>query len=279
MTTVNAEILFFGGTYETLWCPGEYAPTDDQGDAIDNGSVKSFKAYLDHLGTVYTEALAEELEIPDGMISFEATSSPREYNFSTNRLFVDVDLTYLTGLVESIYADKREAFATYLEMKYTSYDGSSSECSNDIDEWEESFRETGIADSDHVVCGIYLSFWMQQQHQELGSGESLELDLYYSISDNLGNYVESNWEYEFPAIIDTLYDLDHPCTVEVLPPDEPGMPSASRRFEYTNSTIDTYCEIVSYFNSLPRYIPSDTELVLVEGSISIECPGQLALPL
>ena len=223
-----AEVLFFGGTYDSLWSPDEYAPTDDQGDAIDSGSVKSFKGYLDHLGECYVEGLVSELEIPDGMVSFESTSSPREYNFGTDRLFVNVDQAWLTGIVESIYgdADMREAFEEYLAAHFTSCDGFCSSYSNSIEEWKRDFIQDGIGNSDHNICGTYLSFWMKWQHKEFGSGESLEVDLHYSIYVALGNYVQDNWEYEYSTILDAL-----------------------------------------------------TELVVVEGSVTIDCPGQLALPL
>jgi hypothetical protein len=278
--TVIADIQFFGGTYGTLWNPDEFVDTDKHGDAIDSGSVESFKGYLDCLGKLYVEALVDEF-MPDseGKVLFESTSSPREYNFGTDRLFVTIDQAFLTEIVESIYGDddKRDGFDMYLYEHFTSY----SSYSNSLEEWRSDFEQDGIGDAGLVVCGAYLSFWILWEDKQSG-GKDIETQIYEDIYEGLGNYVRDNWDYEYPLVYEALCELEHDCIVEVSPPPEPGMPSADKQFEYDldEPLVNTYCAIVTYFNSLKRYVPSDIELtVSTDSKLDVACPGQLALPL
>lgn len=66
---------------------------------------------------------------------FEGMESPREYNFTTDRLFVDVPRRIVRKLFAISERDNHDALREQIEAKCTSYDGFSSSYSNDLSTW------------------------------------------------------------------------------------------------------------------------------------------------
>ena len=64
--------------------------------------------------------------------------SPREYNFATDELVLDI--TYNKRKLLKFAKDEREDFNTFLHKNYTSYDGFMSFTANNYDEWLEDFK-------------------------------------------------------------------------------------------------------------------------------------------
>ena len=132
MTDATVSVIIpFGGFYESLWsseidrqetsfaeyeaderqCNADYYPDDyqpahlrlDQGEIAD--ILYRVTQYRDCYSAVarayvsgFDDMCAEELGTPLDSFTFEAMSSPREYNFTTDRLFCDVPLDVMQGL-------------------------------------------------------------------------------------------------------------------------------------------------------------------------------------
>ena len=100
-------------------------------------------------------------------VRYDGMSSPRYYNFSTDKLIVTMQLD-LDELKEWVLSDdtRRESFDEYLHKKYTSYDGFISFVSNNIDDYfNESYEEypdvlvdyyvlVDIIGDDDIVSGL-----------------------------------------------------------------------------------------------------------------------------
>lgn len=84
------------------------------------------KEYEKEVAIVYMDALAAELGIK---MTFESIDSPRQYNYGTDRLFVDVEGSELLRLYNSV---DKSILADVIKDTYTSYDGFSSFYENDI---------------------------------------------------------------------------------------------------------------------------------------------------
>lgn len=85
----------------------------------------------------YLEVWSETYEVPASMVSID---SPREYNFTTDRLEIEVPEKFLMDLGKRcIDGDLKEEFAETLKKWFTSYDGFMSFYSNDPEdeEWKD----------------------------------------------------------------------------------------------------------------------------------------------
>ena len=219
MTTVQTNLLaniqFFSGCYDTKFSPDQHADTDSSGEVIDSGCIDSLDGYRSCLGSLYTEALTARVLTSEqfDLISFESISSPREYNFGTDRLFVHIDSALLTTMAQRIYADAdmRSSFAGYLKQLFTSRSGFIPSYSDCILEWESEFNQDGLADCDHNICGTYLSFYLlwEFDNNSTDAATDLDWDVYGTINESLSEYVQNHWEYEDKELVDAIYAADN----------------------------------------------------------------------
>lgn len=87
-------------------------------------------------------------------LSFESMQSPREYNFSTDRIFCNIDYAELCGIVKTF---DLKAFAAFVRERFTSRDGFSSFYAADLAEWGK------IESWDHNQIGTSLEFYAIQE--------------------------------------------------------------------------------------------------------------------
>ena len=132
----------FGGFYESIHSHGinDYIDsqcfTDYETGTInnDNLSARLYDAlnwrdlFIDY-AREYTEHFAHEFKIE---LTFESLSSPREYNFVTDRIFCEISETEVLRIYR--LTDKNILKKMALDM-FTSYDGFSSFYDNDITAW------------------------------------------------------------------------------------------------------------------------------------------------
>jgi hypothetical protein len=120
----------------------EYAQGQDEGERdnrlttayfdVDWGKVRAeyVKAYTE----AFTRQLNDDLKHKGLQITltYKAMESPREYNFTTDRIFAEISLADVKKLYRLV--DKAK-FSKYLKDHFTSYDGFISFYSNDLDDW------------------------------------------------------------------------------------------------------------------------------------------------
>lgn len=117
--------------------------------------LKDFDGFKNAVGEGATDLLCPMLE-RDGFIKnvkFAGISSPRYYNFTTDRLLIDMDVDFdalKAWVLET--EERREGFNAYLKKNYTSYDGFCSFVDNNV----EGFFENSYGDYKDVLIDYYL---------------------------------------------------------------------------------------------------------------------------
>lgn len=126
-------------------------------------------AYVDSFDNWASEAL----NTAPGSFVFESMDSPREYNFTTDRVYVTVSLATMESLYNAIDpAVLREA----IEARHTSRSGFISFYSNDLDEWQgKAFDEF-----DHNEYGTILAAAIHASGQSEEMRDAVEYPLYES---------------------------------------------------------------------------------------------------
>lgn len=152
----------FSGFYESL----HSSAIDDsinQEFSDDYGIVNHDIAYRAwdsmHWGNVRNEYAKEYAsnfghEFGIKSLSFESMTSPREYNFSTDRIFCEIDYSELCGIIKTF---NLKAFADFVRERFTSRDGF-------ISFYPADLAECGKVKSwDHNQCGTALEFYAIQE--------------------------------------------------------------------------------------------------------------------
>jgi hypothetical protein len=104
----------------------------------------------------YTEAFeqwaTDELELPAGSFSFAEMTSPREYNFQTDRIFATITDEAVQAMFSRSESDNHKTLAEVIRNRFTSYDGFMSHYPNDLESW----LEKPLEDWDHNEVGTLL---------------------------------------------------------------------------------------------------------------------------
>ena len=197
----------FSGFYESLHSSAiddsiNQEFSDDQ--CIENAEL-SYRAWASmQWGNVYNEYAKEYAksfgyEFSIKSLAFESLRCPKEYNFTTDRIFCNIDYAELCGIIKTF---DLKAFAEFVRERFTSRDGFISFYPAELSEWGK------IESWDHNQCGTALEF--------------------YAIQESGGEY--DNWQ-EYAIMENSLsngflYDLIwNYC---------PEMPRLYRVFEYLN---------------------------------------------
>lgn len=113
----------------------------------------------------YAENFAREFEIE--ALEFESIKSPREYNFSTDRIFCYIDYSELCGIIKTFNPAE---FSAFVRERFTSRDGFISFYPAELTEWGK------IETWDHNQCGTALEFYaMQESSGEFDSWKEIEI--------------------------------------------------------------------------------------------------------
>jgi hypothetical protein len=170
--------------------------SDDQGTVNDALQERFYRACdYRHAHTqyakAYAQAFAEKLELP---LTFESLQSPREYNFTTDRIFCNIDDATVTKLHEET---NTPTLRTVAAQNHTSRSGFFSYYSPDIDTW-------GCVDTwDHNQLATLLEAWMLDHFDDLhgahSDGKWTQWDEHYLMQDYASYGHLDNWLCHAPA--------------------------------------------------------------------------------
>lgn len=149
------------------------------------GYIK-YKPILEAYAKEYCSMLEFKLKefYPFLSLAFESLQSPREYNFTTDRIFAHIPYSAVKKLYKAI---DKEALRELIKDKFTSYDGFASFYSNNLAKWEEK----PLLQWDHNEIGTLLECAISELVKNQDFEEDWELWLSQSMSENgqLGNII------------------------------------------------------------------------------------------
>lgn len=102
---------------------------------------------------VFDQWMNDNLETPLGSFTFESMDSPREYNFTTDRVYVTCPIAVIDSLYAGIDIAKLQAA---IAARHTSRSGFISFYPDDLETWQDKIRD-GLAGLDHNELGTILS--------------------------------------------------------------------------------------------------------------------------
>ena len=180
----------FHGFYES-----DYYYSDMEYDFDEHYELTNFEKYQKDLCKEWIDLVKHQLEFATGNVikkistrNFEL-DSPKEYNFTTDKLIVNVEFR-LRALEHWCFKDKAEEFNKYLKENYSSYDGFISFTPNSIDAFKEKYfneYKTFEERERNNLINVMLEFYFECQIDfELDVNEQIV----YWREENLSNYME-----------------------------------------------------------------------------------------
>ena len=162
------------------WFSEEYQLTEAQRDTLANGYLeKNVSEFYYNVAKDYAEAFIYEIERETGLsldAKFESMESPREYNFQTDRIFIELTEASAVAFVDYILANHKEQLEKLIAQNFTSRDGFWSNYDNTLEAWGDP------SEWDYNQLGTCFEIFEYLEH-EIYDGHSI----YESISNGLAD--------------------------------------------------------------------------------------------
>ena len=171
----------FVGFYDSIWEPDTeiYYECERTGQEEDVDFTFDYKQYQNDICKAYTEVWElwmQEFISEDIELEFVEVHSPRYYNYENDSCHVKIRLTQAAedAIIAKI-GKHRAQIAKWIMENHTSYDGFSSNLSNDIDQWPSRlFDDDETFQPAYLFCMLY--YIVKAEYMAIGETESLEYE-------------------------------------------------------------------------------------------------------
>ena len=127
----------------------------------------------------YIDALNEELDGFTLKATYKCFTSPREYNFETDRIFINIEKNHAIDFIKYIIKNYKKELEKKIKDRFTSRDGFISYYKNSLDLWPKDYSEWD--------CNMIGTCFELFDLEEEDINYSLREYLSETIMDNLGN--------------------------------------------------------------------------------------------
>ena len=164
----------------------------------DNFQNDKYKKRIQELASEFLDGKIDNDNGIEITIKCKEIYSPKEYNFGTDEIVMDV--TYSKMRILQVVKKDHENFNQFLKDNYTSYDGFMSFTSNNFDDWLVDFEENEVRS-----VGAVLSYLFQERITE----NRYEFETF--VVEGVGYYSEyiDSSEYESEVVILETYIKDN----------------------------------------------------------------------
>ena len=141
-----------------------------------------YNEIAEHYTDLYIDALNERLEGFTLKAKFNLLTSPREYNFETDRIFIDIERDHAIDFIKYIIKNHKKELENKIKERFTSRSGFWSHYKNGLDLWTQDYSEW-----DHNQIGTCFELFFELfDFDELYFYESLFETIGYNLGNTLG---------------------------------------------------------------------------------------------
>jgi hypothetical protein len=169
----------FKGFYGTFFDPDyiqeqtDFLFDDEQLNEIDLNDGESIEAYKKMVGEKSTEIVEYNVNKfldTKFKFTFQEIWSPKEYNFSNDKIHIQIDFTKndFDTLIEYVQKNMTQ-FKEFLKDNFTSRSGFFSFHSNDVDVWLKEYIPTILINEESEYLGFLLEFVCQNENYDDGN--------------------------------------------------------------------------------------------------------------
>ena len=137
-----------------------------------------YNEIAEHYTDLYIDALNEILEGFTLKAKFNLLTSPKEYNFETDRIFIDIERDHAIDFIKYIIKNYKKELENKIKERFTSRSGFWSHYKNGLDLWTKDYSEW-----DHNQIGTCFELF---DFDELYFYESLSETIMFNLGNTLG---------------------------------------------------------------------------------------------
>ena len=126
----------------------------------------------------YIDALNEKLKGFTLKATYKCFESPREYNFETDRIFIEIEENHAIDFIKYIIKNYKKELENTIKQRFTSCSGFYSYYKNSLDLWTQDYSEW-----DHNQIGTCFELF---DFDELYFYESLSETIIFNLGNTLG---------------------------------------------------------------------------------------------
>ena len=165
------------------WDTDIYDLNEDEQQVLEDSylSVNRSSFYnqiAEHYTDLYIDALNERLKGFTLNAKFNLLTSPREYNFETDRIFIDIERDHAIDFIKYIIKNYKKELENKIKERFTSRSGFWSHYKNVLDLWTQDYSEW-----DHNQIGTCFELF---DFDELHFYESLSETIMFNLGNTLG---------------------------------------------------------------------------------------------
>ena len=127
---------------------------------------------------LYIDALNERLKGFSLKANYKCFESPREYNFKTDRIFIEIEENHAVDFIKYLVKNYKKELEKKIQNRFTSRDGFNSFYKNSIDLWTKDFKEWD--------CNMIGTCFELFDFDELHFYESLSETIMFNLGNTLG---------------------------------------------------------------------------------------------
>jgi len=165
------------------WYTEDYELTEAQRDTLANGYLeKNTSEFYYNVSKDYAESFIYEIERDTGLTlnaRFESMESPREYNFKTDRIFIELTEDSAVAFVNYILENHKDEFRNLIAQRFTSRDGFWSNYKNTLEAWGDPSKW----DLNQLGTCFQIFEYLEQEIYEHSIYESISNGLADTLSD------------------------------------------------------------------------------------------------
>ena len=166
------------------WDTDIYDLNEDEQQVLEDSYLSVNRSYFynqiaEDYTNFYIEILNRRLKGFTLKAKFNLLTSPREYNFETDRIFIDIEKNHAIDFIKYIIKNYKKELEEKIKQRFTSRDGFWSHYKNGLDLWTKDYSEW-----DHNQIGTCFELF---DLEEEDINYSLREYLTETIMDNLGN--------------------------------------------------------------------------------------------
>ena len=144
--------------------------------------VSFYNEIAEHYTDLYINALNERLKGFTLNAKFNLLTSPREYNFETDRIFIDIERDHAIDFIKYTIKNYKKELENKIKERFTSRSGFWSHYKNELDLWTQDYSEW-----DHNQIGTCFELFFELfDFDELYFYESLSETIGYNLGFTLG---------------------------------------------------------------------------------------------
>ena len=166
------------------WDTDIYDLNEDEQQVLEDSYLSVNRKYFynqiaEDYTNFYIDALNERLKGFTLNAKFQLLTSPREYNFETDRIFIEIEENHAIDFIKYIIKNYKKELENKIKERFTSRSGFWSHYKNGLDLWTNDYSEW-----DHNQIGTCFELF---DLEEEDINYSLREYLSETIMDNLGN--------------------------------------------------------------------------------------------